>query len=172
MRTPFNLHRWIDEHRHLLKPPVGNDQLWKEEHPEFVIMVVGGPNARKDFHVDVGEEFFYQIEGDITLRLVEDGAIRDVPIRQGEVFLLAPNVPHSPQRGVNTVGLVIERRRTQDELDGFQWYCENCGTKLYEQFLHVSDITTQMKPVFDAFWGNLAARTCSNCGTVMQPPGM
>ena len=120
--STFNLKQWIDEHRHVLKPPVGNEQLWKEDHPEFIIMVVGGPNARKDFHVDEGEEFFFQIEGNIVVRIVEDGKIRDVHINEGDVFLLPANVPHSPQRGPNTVGLVVERKRVEGELDGFQWY--------------------------------------------------
>ncbi len=168
--TAFNLHKWIDDNRHLLKPPVGNAQLWKDEHPEFMVMVIGGPNSRKDFHVDPGEEFFYQIEGDITLRLVEDGKIRDVEIKEGEVFLLPPWVPHSPQRPANTVGLVLERTRREDEEDGFQWYCENCGEKLHEVFFHLTDITKQLKPVFDAFWADEQARTCEHCGTVMQPP--
>jgi 3-hydroxyanthranilate 3,4-dioxygenase len=168
--SAFNLKQWIDEHRHVLKPPVGNEQLWKEEHPEFIIMVVGGPNARKDFHVDEGEEFFYQIEGNITVRIVEDGKIRDVQINEGDVFLLPANVPHSPQRGPNTVGLVVERKRVEGELDGFQWYCENCGNKLYEKFIQMTDITTQLKPVMDAFWADEDARTCKVCGTVMQPP--
>ena len=165
----FNLKQWIDEHRHLLKPPVGNDQLWKEVNPEFIVMVVGGPNSRKDFHVDDGEELFYQLEGNITVRIVEDGQIRDVKINEGDIFLLPARVPHSPQRGPNTIGLVVERRRTAQELDGFQWYCENCGQKLHEVFLPVTDITTQLKPVFDAFWSDEAARTCKNCGAVMQP---
>jgi 3-hydroxyanthranilate 3,4-dioxygenase len=167
----FNLKQWIDEHRHMLKPPVGNDQLWKEVHPEFIVMVVGGPNSRKDFHVDEGEELFYQLEGNITVRIVEDGEIRDVKINEGDIFLLPPRVPHSPQRGPDTIGLVVERRRRDDELDGFQWYCENCGNKLHEVFLPVTDITTQLKPVFDAFWADQSARTCGNCGTVMEPPG-
>lgn len=168
--STFNLKQWIDEHRHVLKPPVGNEQLWKEDHPEFIIMVVGGPNARKDFHVDEGEEFFYQIEGNIVVRIVEDGKIRDVQINEGDVFLLPANVPHSPQRGPNTVGLVVERKRVEGELDGFQWYCENCGNKLYEKFIQMTDITTQLKPVMDAFWADEDARTCKVCGTVMQPP--
>lgn len=166
----FNLKQWIDEHRHILKPPVGNAQLWKEVHPEFIVMVVGGPNSRKDFHVDAGEELFYQLEGNIVVRIVEDGQIRDVQINEGDVFLLPANVPHSPQRGPDTVGLVVERTRHEGELDGFQWYCENCGTKLHEVFLQVTDITTQLKPVFDAFWADADARTCRNCGTVMEPP--
>jgi len=168
--TAFNLKQWIDEHRHLLKPPVGNEQLWKDVGPEFIVMVVGGPNSRKDFHVDAGEELFYQLEGNIVVRIVEDGVIRDVEINEGDIFLLPANVPHSPQRKANTVGLVVERTRRPDELDGFQWYCENCGTKIHEVFLPVTDITKQLKPVFDAFWADQDARTCKNCGTVMMPP--
>ncbi len=154
----------------MLKPPVGNEQLWKEENPEFIVMVVGGPNSRKDFHVDAGEELFYQLEGEITVRIVEDGNIRDIRIGEGDIFLLPANVPHSPQRGPNTVGLVVERQRTKEELDGFQWYCENCGNKIHEEFLVLTDITTQLKPVFDKFWGDIDARTCGKCGTVMEPP--
>ncbi len=166
----FNLHKWIDEHRHLLKPPVGNDQLWKEENPDFMVMVIGGPNARKDYHVDESEEFFYQVEGDITLKIVEDGEFRDVHIKEGDVFLLPPGIPHSPQRPANTIGLVVERKRKEGELDGFVWFCENCGNKIHEAFMQLTDITTQLKPVFDAFWSDEEARTCQNCGTVMQPP--
>ena len=169
--SSFNLHAWIDEHRHLLKPPVGNDQLWKQENPDFIVMIVGGPNARKDYHVDDSEEFFYQVEGDITLKIVEDGEFRDVHIRQGDVFLLPPGIPHSPQRPANTVGLVVERKRQAGERDGFVWFCENCGTKLHEVYLQLTDITTQLKPVFDAFWSDEEVRTCKKCGTVMQPPG-
>ena len=168
--APFNLHKWVEENRHILKPPVGNAQLFKDVHPEFIVMIVGGPNARKDFHVDAGEELFYQLEGDIVVRIVEDGKIRDVEIREGELFLLPPNVPHSPQRRANTVGMVVERQRRDGELDGFQWYCENCGEKLHEAFITLTDIPTPLKPIFDAFWADEEARTCRNCGTVLQRP--
>jgi len=170
--TAFNLKQWIDENRHKLKPPVGNEQIWKEDHPEFMVMVVGGPNARKDFHVEDGEELFYQLEGDIVVRVVEDGVIRDIEIKEGDIFLLPPKVPHSPQRKANTVGLVVERRRREGEQDGLQWYCEGCNTKLYEAFFPLTDITTQLKPVMEAFWANEELRTCKSCGTVMQPPVM
>ena len=121
LRAPFNFRGWIDEHRHLLKPPVGNKLVFRDS--EFIIMVVGGPNSRSDFHVDPGEEFFYQLEGDMTLRTVQAGQLVDVPIREGEIFLLPPLLPHSPQRLANTVGLVIERQRRAGERDGLQWYC-------------------------------------------------
>ncbi|MBM3268223.1 MAG: 3-hydroxyanthranilate 3,4-dioxygenase [Candidatus Sericytochromatia bacterium] len=165
----LDLQRWIDEHRHLLKPPVGNAQIWRDR--DFIVMVVGGPNARKDYHVDPSEEFFYQLEGDMVLKVVEDGAFRDIPIRQGEVLLLPPRVPHSPQRFPDTVGLVIERVRPT-EADKFQWYCESCGALLHEVELIVTDITTQLKPLFEAFWANPAARACKACGAVLDRPGL
>ena len=164
----INLKRWIDENRQWLKPPVGNKLVF--EDAEFIVMVVGGPNARKDYHVDDGEEFFYQVEGDIVLKVVENGVPKDIPIRQGEVFLLPPLVPHSPQRPAGSVGLVIERKRAEGELDGFQWYCEECGTKLYEEFVPITDIVKQLPPIFERFYGSDVNRTCRNCGTRMQRP--
>jgi 3-hydroxyanthranilate 3,4-dioxygenase len=134
----LNFKRWIDENRHLLKPPVGNKRVFQDG--DFVIMVVGGPNARKDYHVDPGQEFFYQLEGDMVLKTIQDGKPVDVPIRAGE-------------------------------RDGFQWYCENCGNLLYEEFFELQDIETQFPPLFERFYSNLALRTCSRCGTVMERKG-
>jgi len=165
----INFRRWIDEHRHLLKPPVGNKLVYRDT--EFIIMVVGGPNSRKDFHVDPAEEFFYQLEGDMTLRVVEDGHVRDLPIRAGEILLLPPNVPHSPQRRADTVGLVVERQRRPGELDGLQWYCERCDALLYEERFALTDIETQFPPVFRRFYDSLQHRTCRRCGAVQLPPG-
>lgn len=166
LMPPINFKRWIDEHRHLLKPPVGNQVVYKDT--EFIIMVVGGPNTRKDYHLDEGEEFFYQIEGDITLKVIDNGKPRDITIKEGEIFLLPPGVPHSPQRTANTVGLVIERQRREGELDGFRWYCENCNAKLYEEFLQLTDIVAQLPPVFDRFWNNEKNKVCNQCGAVME----
>ena len=126
---PFNFKKWIDEHRDRLKPPVGNAQVYKDAQ-DLIIMVVGGPNSRKDYHYDEGEEFFYQIEGDIVVKIIDDGKPRDIHIKEGEIFLLPARVPHSPQRGPNTVGMVIEKVRSETEMEGFLWYCENCGHKL------------------------------------------
>lgn len=165
----FNFKGWIDAHRHLLKPPVGNKLVFTDS--EFIIMVVGGPNSRKDFHVDPSEEFFYQLEGNMTLATVQDGRRVDIPINEGEIFLAPPNLPHSPRRPANTVGLVIERTRRPGERDGFQWYCESCGTKLYEEFAEITNIETQLPPIFDRFFGTPAHLTCRTCGTVMEKPG-
>ena len=164
----FNFRRWIDENRHVLKPPVGNKRVFKDT--EFIIMVVGGPNSRKDFHVDPAEEFFYQLEGDIVLKTVQDGRVVDVPIRAGEILLLPPKVPHSPRRPANSVGLVVERERRPGELDGFQWYCETCSNLLYEEFLPVTDIEKQLPQVFEHFFTRADRRTCQRCGAVMDRP--
>lgn len=165
LSLPINFMQWIEDHRHLLKPPVGNQLVWQDR--EFMIMVVGGPNSRTDYHVNQGEEFFYQLEGDLTLKVIDEGLPRDIVIRAGEIFLLPGNVPHSPRRPANTVGLVIERQRRENELDGFQWYCENCGHKLYEEFLHVTDIVSQLPPVFERFYDKAEHQTCSQCAWSM-----
>ncbi len=162
----FNLHGWIDQHRHVLKPPVGNKRVF--EDGDFIIMVIGGPNSRQDYHVDPGQEFFYQLEGDIVLRTMQGGRRIDVPIRQGEVLLLPANVPHSPQRPANTVGLVVERRRQAGERDGFQWYCGNCNTLLHEELIELTDIEQQLPPVFDRFYASQERRTCPHCGSVLE----
>ncbi len=161
----FNFQQWIDEHRHLLQPPVCNWQVFDEN--DFIVMVVGGPNSRKDFHYDEGPEFFYQLEGDMLLQTIQDGERVDIPIREGEILLLPPKIPHSPQRFANTVGLVVERKRLPEELDGFMWFCDNCNHKLYEEFLYVSDIVGQLPPIFDRFYNSEENRTCAKCSTVM-----
>lgn len=165
----FNFRQWIDEHRHLLRPPVCNQQVFDED--DFIVMVVGGPNSRSDYHYDEGPEFFYQLEGEMLLKTMQDGSRVDIPIRAGEILLLPPKVPHSPQRFADSVGLVVERKRLPDEQDGFMWFCENCDNKLYEEYLHVTDIVGQLPPIFDRFYSSLDNRTCDNCGAVMPPPG-
>jgi 3-hydroxyanthranilate 3,4-dioxygenase len=166
--SPFNLLLWIDENRHLLKPPVGNKQIYKDA--DFIVMAVGGPNSRKDFHYNEGEEFFYQIEGNITVTIQEDGKPRDVEIKQGDIFLLPARIPHSPKRGTNTVGIVIERVRKPHEKDGLLWFCEHCNHKLHEVYFDMQNIETAFKTSFDHFYGSQELRTCIQCGHVMEPP--
>lgn len=165
---PINFKSWIHEHRHLLKPPVGNKMVYEDS--DFIVTVVGGPNSRKDYHYDEGEEFFYQIEGDIAVRVIEEGKPRDIHIREGEIFLLPPRVPHSPQRPANTIGLVIERKRETGELDGFMWFCEKCGAKMYEEFVVLTNIVTQLPPIFEGFFNSADRSTCKKCGTRMERP--
>jgi 3-hydroxyanthranilate 3,4-dioxygenase len=165
---PINFKNWIEENRHLLKPPVGNKVVY--EDGDFMIMVVGGPNSRKDYHVDPVEEFFYQLEGDMLLNIMENGKRVDVPIKEGEIFLLPKNVPHSPQRFENTVGLVVEYQREDGALDAFQWYCDECDEMLHEVTLDLENIVTQLPPLFDAYWKNMDARTCESCGALQEKP--
>jgi len=164
---PFNLKTWIDENRHLLKPPVGNKQIYVE-NDDFIVMVVGGPNGRKDYHWEEGEELFYQLEGDIQVKIInEEGKPETIDIREGEMFLLPPRIPHSPQRPADTVGLVLERKRNPGEIDKLLWFCEHCGNKLHEAGFPLKDIGTQIKEAIGAFMADEQARTCTNCGTIM-----
>jgi 3-hydroxyanthranilate 3,4-dioxygenase len=159
---PFHLKGWIDAHRDQLKPPVGNKALWADGG--FLVMVVGGPNARTDYHVNPAEELFYQVEGDINLRLIVDGQPRDVPLREGEIFLLPPKVPHSPQRPAGTVGLVVEYRKGQDEDHALRWYCKGCGAIVHEEAFRPQDLGEQIKKMLAKWNGDESLRTCKKCG--------
>jgi 3-hydroxyanthranilate 3,4-dioxygenase len=171
---PFNFSRWIDEHSHLLKPPVANKTLFTGTG--MVVMIVGGPNERVDFHDDPVEEFFYQLKGDITLKIAERGKIYDVPIRAGEVFMLPAHARHSPQRPQpDSIGLVVEGTRRAGDRDGFEWFCFNCGALVHRVELEIKDIVVDLPPLFNAFYGDANARTCKACGAVhpgkTPPPG-
>ncbi len=163
--APFNFQKWIDEHRDLLKPPVCNKQVFEDD--EFIVMVVGGPNGRRDYHYDEGPEFFYQLEGEMLLKTQQNGEVVDYPIKAGEVFLLPPKMPHSPVRFADSIGLVVERKRLPDEKDGLMWYCENCNHKLFEEYFTLRSIEKDFLPVFDRFFADESLRTCDQCGTVM-----
>ncbi len=165
---PFNFKKWIDDNRHLLKPPVNNKVVYKDA--EFIVMVVGGPNSRKDFHYNESEEFFYQLEGDIIVTIQEDGKAVQVPIKEGDIFLLPPKVPHNPIRFKNTVGLVMERKRREGEMDGLMWFCEKCNHQLFEEKFVLNDIASQFQGVFEKFYNSQELRTCKACGHVMEPP--
>lgn len=165
LAPPFNFQRWIDDNRELLKPPVGNKCM---VDADFIVMIVGGPNARTDYHYDEGPEFFHQIEGEMVLKVQDDGIARDIPIRAGEVFYLPPRVPHSPQRMAGSIGLVIERKRLPQEKDGLLWFCEKCNHKLYEEYFVLDNIESDFPPVFERYFGSLDARTCDACGHI-QP---
>ena len=166
MRVPLNFMNWINDNRALLKPPVCNKVVWEDS--EFIIMVVGGPNSRKDYHVDIEEEFFYQIEGDMLLKVIENNKPVDIHIKEGDIFLLPANTPHSPQRFKNTVWLVVEKKRKPSDLDGFQWYCDNCFSLLHENFTQVSNLVTQLPIIFDDFWNNNDYRTCKKCNHFLE----
>lgn len=168
MLAPFNLQKWIDDNRDLLKPPVSNKNLYVEAG-DFIVMIVGGPNARKDYHYNESEELFYQIEGDITVRVQENGKAKDIVIKEGDIFLLPGNIPHSPMRGPNTVGLVIEKvRKGTDLMDGLLWFCDECNNKLKEYRFPLNNIEDDFLPRFKEFYSSEEMRTCTNCGHVME----
>ena len=164
--APFNLKKWIDEHRDLLKPPVGNQCIYKDAE-NFIVMVVGGPNARKDYHYNESEELYYQVEGNIVLKIIDDGVPKSIPINEGDLFLLPPQTPHSPQRGANTVGLVIEKVREdeEDEKDAFMWFCENCGAPQFSQnHIKASFSSSSSSRTFSITSPTVLAPRCGECG--------
>ncbi len=167
LSNPINLQAWIDEHRHLLKPPVGNKCIHNDE---FIVMIVGGPNQRTDYHWEEGPEWFHQLEGEMVLKVQENGAVRDIPIKAGETFFLPPRVPHSPQRMADSVGLVIERKRLRHELDGLMWFCERCNHKLYEEYFELKDVENDFPPIFARFYRSHEHRTCDACGHLNPAP--
>ncbi|MDT0469809.1 3-hydroxyanthranilate 3,4-dioxygenase [Streptomyces gibsoniae] len=162
----FNFTKWVEEHRHLLKPPVNNQQMWIPQG-DFIVQVVGGPNERTDYHVDPYEEWFYQLKGDIHVNLQTDEGVVTQHIREGEMWLLPRWMPHSPQRpDPESVGLVIERIREEGVLEKFRWYCLNCNSLVHEVELQVRDIVADLPPVFEQFYQSKEFRTCGNCGAV------
>lgn len=165
---PFNFKKWIDDNRESLKPPINNKVVYKDT--EFIVMVVGGPNARKDYHYNESEEFFYQLQGDIKVQIQENGKAVEVDIKEGDIFLLPPRVPHNPIRFKDTIGLVMERKRRHGEKDGLLWFCEKCNTKLYEEYFELTDITTQFQSIFKKFYSSENLCTCTACGHQMQAP--
>jgi len=166
--SPFNLNQWIHENRELLKPPVGNKNLYKESD-DYIVMIVAGPNARKDFHYNETEELFYQLEGSISIFIQDQGQKKEIVLNPGDMYLLPAKVPHSPVRTPNSLGLVIERKRAgKGFTDGLLWYCETCNHKLYEVFFELNDIEKDFLPHFNHFYKSPDLLTCKNCNAVMQ----
>ncbi|MDG1719516.1 MAG: 3-hydroxyanthranilate 3,4-dioxygenase [Flavobacteriales bacterium] len=167
IRKPFNLQKWIDENRHLLKPPVGNKNLYVESG-DFIVMIVAGPNARKDYHYNETEELFYQIEGDIIVKTQQNGKMVEIPIKEGEMFLLPAKVPHSPIRSEGSIGLVIERKRNKKDKDGLMWFSDTANALLYEEYFHLTNVEKDFLPVFKRFYSNEKLRTCPKPGEIMK----
>jgi 3-hydroxyanthranilate 3,4-dioxygenase len=163
--STFNLQKWIDEHKHLLKPPVGNQQIWKDA--DLMVTVVGGPNKRTDYHDDPVEEFFYQLKGDMLLKLFDGHEFYDVPIREGDIFLLPPHVRHSPQRPQEgSIGLVIEPARPEGALDAVEWYCFECKGLVHRSEVDLESIVDDLPPIYAKFYADDQLRTCPHCGTL------
>ncbi|WP_034761808.1 3-hydroxyanthranilate 3,4-dioxygenase [Rossellomorea vietnamensis] len=166
--VPINLMQFIEENRDQLKPPVNNKVIWKDA--ELMVMLLGGPNKRRDFHVDPSEEVFYQIQGSCYVEVINaEGKREVVEVKEGEMFLLPANVPHSPHRVENTIGLVIERNRAQGELEDFVWFCDECDHELHRATIQLTNIEKQVKEAIATFNGNEELRKCENCGYMMPP---
>jgi len=167
IQKPFNFQKWIQKNKDFLKPPVGNKCVYKKAG-DFIIMVVGGPNQRKDYHYNETEEFFYQLKGDIILRIQENKKPVDINIKEGEIFLLPSRTPHSPIRPENSIGLVMELHRKGKQKDGLLWYCDKCNHKLYETYFPLKNIEKDFLPRFKTFYKSIKLRTCSKCKTIME----
>jgi 3-hydroxyanthranilate 3,4-dioxygenase len=166
--APVDLEKWVAENRHLMKPPVGNKYLYSGK--DFFAMIIAGPNARNDFHMTNSEEFFIQLKGDIVVRIRDKEGVRDVPVRQGETFFVPPNVPHSPQRGPGTVGLVIERRRPENETEHLMFFCQKCDELVYDKEFACKDIVQHFAQAMEDFWADPSLSTCAKCGTRVTRP--
>ncbi|OIW35116.1 3-hydroxyanthranilate 3,4-dioxygenase [Coniochaeta ligniaria NRRL 30616] len=165
LSVPVNLPKWLEENSHLLKPPVNNYCVYNEG---FTVMIVGGPNARTDYHINETPEWFYQYKGAMMLKVVDDGKFRDIIIREGDMFLLPPNTPHNPVRFADTVGVVLEQRRPENSIDRMRWYCQNCGEIVHEAAFHCTDLGTQIKDAVNAFKADEDARKCKKCGELAE----
>lgn len=166
VNLPFNLLRWIEDHAEDFAPPVANKVVWRDS--DFIFMIVRGPNARNDFHIDPGDEIFMQLRGDIRVDTVDgEGRRHEHRVREGDVMLVPGGTPHAPLRPEDSWGLVIERPRGPDELDTVRWYCDCCGAVLHEVSFHVADIETELGPVLQDFDADESLRTCDACGCVL-----
>jgi 3-hydroxyanthranilate 3,4-dioxygenase len=165
---PFNLTKWVDENRHLLKPPVGNKNLYIDSG-DYIVMIVAGPNARKDYHYNETEELFYQLEGNITVYIQEDGEKKAMTLSAGDMYLNPARVPHSPSRSEGSIGLVIEKKRNHLGLkDGLMWFCDNCNHKIHDVYFELNDIEHDFQKHFRHFYNSKTLRTCKKCGSEME----
>ncbi|ODQ53829.1 3-hydroxyanthranilate 3,4-dioxygenase [Saitoella complicata NRRL Y-17804] len=170
LASPLNLPKWLEENSHLLKPPINN---YCAQRGGFTVMIVGGPNARTDYHINETPEWFYQYKGAMLLKVVEDSLtdnpkFRDIKIGEGEMFLLPPNTPHNPVRFTDTVGIVLEQDRPESSLDRLRWYCAECKSVVFEDTFHCTDLGTQIKSAVEGFANDEEKRKCPKCGVVAQ----
>ncbi|KAK0748046.1 3-hydroxyanthranilate 3,4-dioxygenase [Apiosordaria backusii] len=172
LSQPINLPKWLEENSHLLKPPINNYCVYNEG---FTVMIVGGPNARTDYHINQTPEWFYQYRGAMLLKVVDPSItspnnpadkFKDIIIRQGEMFLLPPNTPHNPVRFADTVGIVLEQKRPEGSIDRMRWYCQKCHEIVHEASFHCTDLGTQIKAAVEDFKESEEKRRCKKCGEV------
>jgi len=159
----FNLQKWIDENR----GDWGQRRvIWQDS--DFIAFVTRGPNRRKDYHINPGDEIFYQLEGELNLHYLKDNKHELAKLKAGEIFLLPKNMPHSPRRADGSWTFVVERKRGKGEIDRFIWACEECGNKLYETEVRFDDPGDAVKKATDSLKADPALATCKNCGTALE----
>src|SRR3954471_6079724 len=168
VQPALDLHKWIEENSHLFKPPVSNRYVY--DGRDFFVMIIKGPNARNDFHQVDSEEFFFQLKGDIKVRIRESDRIVDYLVREGETFFIPPNVPHAPVRPPNTLGMVVERRRPPGEKEHVIFYCPNCEAVVEDICFDCADIVEHFSKAMLDFWSDDERRTCKKCGTKVPKP--
>lgn len=162
----INTQNWLDENKNSFSPPVCNKLMHNEQ---LIIMFVGGPNQREDYHIEEGEELFYQLKGDMCVKIIENGQHKDVHIKEGEFFLLPARIPHSPQRTANSIGLVIERRRLTDEKDAVRWYVPNTIQTLYEKWFHCKDLGVELIPLIKQYFASEEYKTKVPRDNILNP---
>jgi 3-hydroxyanthranilate 3,4-dioxygenase len=171
----FDLWGWIEDNRHAFEPPVGNKVVWEDS--QFTAMIIRGPNARRDFHVDPSDEIFYMLKGDMVLEYMQEGRRESQVIREGGLLLVPAFTPHAPHRPADTWGLVVEVKRQPGQTESLVWFCEECDATLHEVTMHVGDIEKDLKAAIERFDASPELRTCRRCGhlqpdrpPVPQPP--
>ncbi len=162
MKSTLNLNAWLEKFRDELIPPVANKRLFDDG--DFILMMVGGPNSRSDYHIDPGEEFFFQLEGELTINIIENSERKEIRVGPGEMFLLEAEIPHSPQRSAGSLGLVVERKRKNDENDFLRWYCDRCTHTLFEASFKMKNIEEDLKPIIEHYKKSRELRLCTSCG--------
>ena len=165
IKKPFNLQKWINENRHLLKPPVGNKNLYVESE-DYIVMIVAGPNARKDYHYNETEELFYQIEGDILVKTQQNGKLVEVPIKE-EMFLYLQKFRTHRLDQKDRSDWLLKEKENKDK-DGLMWFSETANELLYEEYFHLTNIEKDFLPVFKKFYSDEKLRTCPKTGEVME----
>jgi 3-hydroxyanthranilate 3,4-dioxygenase len=170
--STYHLRHWVAENQSYFNPPFRTNKLLVH-HKDFLVMILRGPNTRLDFHIQPGDEFFYQVEGEMELVLKPEGERRQsVRIKEGEIFVLPGGMPHSPRRFENTWGLVIERKRRQEEKEEFAWFCEKCDDLVLSRVVNQGDIPSQVAAVYSEFNGDEKIRTCKSCGYIFAETPM
>jgi 3-hydroxyanthranilate 3,4-dioxygenase len=159
----FNLQKWIDANR----GDWGQRRvIWQDS--DFIAFVTRGPNRRKDYHINPGDEIFYQLEGELNLHYLKDTQHEVAVLKAGDVFLMPKHTPHSPRRADGSWTYVVERTRSNQEIDRFIWPCEKCGNQLYATEVRFDDPSDAVNVATAALKADPKLATCKKCGEVLE----